>query len=274
MTGAIGFLGPLGAFVWWRPLLLQATSICWAQARPNLHVGTLAEEDNRWRWALNMFASLLWIWCWGNHGIHHPWGMFEPSTFCNLCCDIFYDVLVLFSFFCWQVAGKFPGYLSPSNKLLFADVPNGLAAITKASTYCNSTISYACWLLNVEHWVDPDIDILGLNIFFIIGCCCRCPLLGGFRSLATVRIVKSQLAMMRMWTSARLVTWDGTHPSSPETILRQRSADWMQSWQTDVWPWWLPLVCSFRRSFSQKEFYPDQTKKNLFRFSNGFDTNR
>ena len=30
-----------------------------------------------------------------------------------------------------QVAGKFPGYLDPSSKLAFADIPNGLAAVSK-----------------------------------------------------------------------------------------------------------------------------------------------
>lgn len=34
--------------------------------------------------------------------------------------------------FSHQVAGKFPGYISPSNKLLFSDIPNGLGAISKA----------------------------------------------------------------------------------------------------------------------------------------------
>ena len=28
-----------------------------------------------------------------------------------------------------EITGKFPGYLSPSTKLAFADIPNGLAAI-------------------------------------------------------------------------------------------------------------------------------------------------
>merc|ERR1712174_142030 len=30
-----------------------------------------------------------------------------------------------------EVSGKFPGYLSPSTELKFADIPNGLAAISK-----------------------------------------------------------------------------------------------------------------------------------------------
>ena len=31
-----------------------------------------------------------------------------------------------------EVVGKFPGYLSPSKGLAYADIPNGLAAISKA----------------------------------------------------------------------------------------------------------------------------------------------
>ena len=34
-----------------------------------------------------------------------------------------------------RITGKFPGYLSPSAGLKFADVPNGLAAISKASGF-------------------------------------------------------------------------------------------------------------------------------------------
>eukprot|EP00959_Pyramimonas_sp_CCMP1952_P098091 2050285-Pyramimonas_sp.AAC.1 len=30
-----------------------------------------------------------------------------------------------------EVSGKFPGYLSPSSELKFADIPNGLGAISK-----------------------------------------------------------------------------------------------------------------------------------------------
>eukprot|EP00418_Pyrodinium_bahamense_P093864 CAMPEP_0179047390 /NCGR_PEP_ID=MMETSP0796-20121207/19173_1 /TAXON_ID=73915 /ORGANISM="Pyrodinium bahamense, Strain pbaha01" /LENGTH=47 /DNA_ID= /DNA_START= /DNA_END= /DNA_ORIENTATION= len=30
-----------------------------------------------------------------------------------------------------EITGKFPGFLSPSSGLKFADVPNGLAAISK-----------------------------------------------------------------------------------------------------------------------------------------------
>ena len=31
-----------------------------------------------------------------------------------------------------EVTGKFPGYLSPSADLRFEDIPNGLAAVSKA----------------------------------------------------------------------------------------------------------------------------------------------
>ena len=34
-----------------------------------------------------------------------------------------------------RITGKFPGYLSPSAGLKFADVPNGLAAISKAQWF-------------------------------------------------------------------------------------------------------------------------------------------
>ena len=34
-----------------------------------------------------------------------------------------------------RITGKFPGYLSPSAGLKFADVPNGLAAISKATGF-------------------------------------------------------------------------------------------------------------------------------------------
>ena len=42
-------------------------------------------------------------------------------------------VHLLFLFFCdgLRITGKLPGYLSPSAGLKFADVPNGLAAISK-----------------------------------------------------------------------------------------------------------------------------------------------
>ena len=43
-----------------------------------------------------------------------------------------------------RITGKFPGYLSPSAGLKFADVPNGLAAISKAQwlfAFCLQEIS-------------------------------------------------------------------------------------------------------------------------------------
>ena len=43
----------------------------------------------------------------------------------GLCCKCIHHVYLL------RITGKFPGYLSPSAGLKFADVPNGLAAISK-----------------------------------------------------------------------------------------------------------------------------------------------
>jgi len=39
-----------------------------------------------------------------------------------------------------EVVGKFPGFLSPSAGLKYADIPNGLAAISKARAL---TVQYA-----------------------------------------------------------------------------------------------------------------------------------
>ena len=48
--------------------------------------------------------------------------LFFLSAYSVLCCR-FVDTV--------RITGKFPGYLSPSAGLKFADVPNGLAAISK-----------------------------------------------------------------------------------------------------------------------------------------------
>merc|ERR1740138_1849409 len=52
-----------------------------------------------------------------------------------------------------EVVGKFPGYLSPSKDLKFADIPNGLAAVSKVPGvgwvqivaycfYCEASVAY------------------------------------------------------------------------------------------------------------------------------------
>eukprot|EP00438_Fugacium_kawagutii_P025650 Skav209581 [mRNA] locus=scaffold281:275160:278939:+ [translate_table: standard] len=53
-------------------------------------------------------------------GVQAPVGFWDPAG-----ADI------LKTFFEWETFSKFPGYLSPSAGLKFADVPNGLAAISK-----------------------------------------------------------------------------------------------------------------------------------------------
>ena len=45
--GTFGILGPAGSFLRWWPVLLQAPPICWVQARPHQHVGTLSETSGR-----------------------------------------------------------------------------------------------------------------------------------------------------------------------------------------------------------------------------------
>ena len=48
----------------------------------------------------------------------------HPSAGCSVCWH-------LDGYITPEITGKFPGYLSPSAGLKFADVPNGLAAISK-----------------------------------------------------------------------------------------------------------------------------------------------
>ena len=46
-------------------------------------------------------------------------------------CGIYWQFVFLDGANPQEITGKFPGYLSPSAGLKFADVPNGLAAISK-----------------------------------------------------------------------------------------------------------------------------------------------
>eukprot|EP00435_Cladocopium_sp_Y103_P073699 s395_g44.t1 len=56
-----------------------------------------------------------------------------------------------------EVAGKFPGYLSPSNKLLFSDIPNGLAAISKVPLAGWIQILGYCAYCEISAGYDADI---------------------------------------------------------------------------------------------------------------------
>ena len=65
-----------------------------------------------------------------------------------------------------EVAGKFPGYLSPSAGLKFADVPNGLAALSKAQKGpSRATRSFHGPESSARHvlvWKKRDRGILGV----------------------------------------------------------------------------------------------------------------
>ena len=87
----------------------------------------------------------------GHHGIHHPSDLdllklrlrsFQQRMFLLMfpCLQLHYIVAgstgsLFLNASRWnnpqEITGKFPGYLSPSAGLKFADVPNGLAAISK-----------------------------------------------------------------------------------------------------------------------------------------------
>eukprot|EP00913_Durusdinium_trenchii_P001717 g1588.t1 len=56
-----------------------------------------------------------------------------------------------------QVAGKFPGYLSTSQKLLFSDIPNGLAAISKVPLAGWIQIFGYCAYCEISAGYDADI---------------------------------------------------------------------------------------------------------------------
>ena len=61
-----------------------------------------------------------------------------------------------------EITGKFPGYLSPSAGLKFADVPNGLAAISKvpaAGQGWNNWIHLKTKAINIYIYVCMDIYI-------------------------------------------------------------------------------------------------------------------
>eukprot|EP00434_Breviolum_minutum_P042849 symbB.v1.2.038157.t2/scaffold5850.1/size23116/1 len=57
-----------------------------------------------------------------------------------------------------EVAGKFPGYISPSNKLLFSDIPNGLGAISKVPLAGWIQILGYCAYCEIGAGYDADIN--------------------------------------------------------------------------------------------------------------------
>ena len=123
-AGACGFLGSRRIYRRRKRRELQATSCYRDQARSHFDVG--------------------------HHGIHHPsdltcwscvWECSVKYVVLKLpCLQLLYTVAKSIGKLFWtapwwnnsqEITGKFPGYLSPSAGLKFADVPNGLAAISK-----------------------------------------------------------------------------------------------------------------------------------------------
>ena len=79
-------------------------------------------------------------------GVQAPVGFWDPLGFTSngdvaayrrrRCVEIKHGriaMLATMGYITPEVAGKFPGFLSPSAGLKFADIPNGLAAISKVS---------------------------------------------------------------------------------------------------------------------------------------------
>merc|ERR1719158_1301060 len=77
-------------------------------------------------------------------GVQDPVGFWDPVGFTadgdelafkrRRCVELKHgriSMLATMGYITPEVAGKFPGYLSPSMDLKFADIPNGLGAITK-----------------------------------------------------------------------------------------------------------------------------------------------
>ena len=77
-------------------------------------------------------------------GVQAPVGFWDPLGFTSngdvaayrrrRCVEIKHGriaMLATMGYITPEVAGKFPGFLSPSAGLKFADIPNGLAAISK-----------------------------------------------------------------------------------------------------------------------------------------------
>lgn len=83
-----------------------------------------------------------------------------------------------------EIAGKFPGYLSPSAGLKFADVPNGLAAISKVPS--------------VGHGLGQEIDQLfcSLATFFNFS--------HNQSTLSTLRMIFQQMALLQLLQSCVL----------------------------------------------------------------------
>ncbi|CAK0828469.1 unnamed protein product, partial [Prorocentrum cordatum] len=89
-----------------------------------------------------------------------------------------------------EVAGKFPGYLSPSKGLAFQDIPNGLAAISK--------VPFVGWLQIVVYCLYVEASGLGFNYIGTektpgdVGW--KPPLLSGFDGEAKTKKLNAEIA--------------------------------------------------------------------------------
>ncbi|CAK0817363.1 unnamed protein product [Prorocentrum cordatum] len=93
-----------------------------------------------------------------------------------------------------EVAGKFPGYLSPSKGLAFEDIPNGLAAISK--------VPFVGWLQIVIYCLYVEASGLGFNYIGTeatpgdVGW--KPPLLSGFDGEAKTKKLNAEIANGRL----------------------------------------------------------------------------
>jgi len=113
-----------------------------------LGVGTAAILATSTRRGKNVLQSTVTVCAFENElGVQAPVGFWDPA---GLAADGSVEnfkrrrqteikhgriaMLATMGYITPEITGKFPGYLSPSTKLAFADVPNGLAALSKVPT--------------------------------------------------------------------------------------------------------------------------------------------
>jgi hypothetical protein len=93
-----------------------------------------------------------------------------------------------------EVVGKFPGYLSPSKSLAYADIPNGLAAISK--------VPFFGWLQIILYCLYVEAAGLGFNYIGQekepgnVGW--KPPLLSGFEGEAKIKKLNAEIANGRL----------------------------------------------------------------------------
>jgi len=99
-------------------------------------------------------------------GVQAPVGFWDPAGFTSdgdkteffrrRCVELKHgrvSMLACIGYIVPELAGRWPGYLSPSSKIAFADIPNGLAAVTKvpgvgwfqATVFCGLCELWISW---------------------------------------------------------------------------------------------------------------------------------